>query len=80
MPRQSKRARRLTNLSRSAKGHNVLRFPHASPEDYPGRGGSIGIPFLAPWADRLDEQAFYANGRRHAFDMTLGNIRGAMKE
>lgn len=59
------------------KGHNVLRFPHASPEDYPGRGGSTGIPFLAPWADRLDEQAFYANGRRYAFDMTLGNIRGS---
>ena len=59
------------------KGHNVLRFPHASPRDYAGSGGSIGIPFLAPWADRLDEQAFYANGRRYAFDMTLGNIRGA---
>ena len=57
-------------------GHNVLRFPHASPEEYPGRGSSTGIPFLAPWADRLDEQAFYANGRRYAFDMTLGNIRG----
>ena len=38
-----------------------------------GRGG---IPFLAPWANRLDEQAFYANGRRFAFDMALGNIRG----
>jgi aldose 1-epimerase len=60
------------------KGHNVLRFPYESAEDYKARGGgSIGIPFLAPWADRLDEQAFYANGRRYAFDMTLGNIRGA---
>jgi aldose 1-epimerase len=59
------------------KGHNVLRFPYGSPEEYPGRGSSTGIPFLAPWADRLDEQAFYANGRRYAFDMTLGNIRGA---
>ena len=59
------------------KGHDVLRFPYASAEDYPGRGGSTGIPFLAPWADRLDEQAFYANGRRYAFDMTVGNIRGA---
>jgi len=31
---------------------------------------------MGPWANRLDEPAFYANGRRHAFDMTLGNIRG----
>ena len=61
----------------TVKGHNVLRFPYASAEDYPGRGGSTGIPFLAPWADRLDEQAFYANGRRYAFDMTAGNVRGA---
>jgi aldose 1-epimerase len=60
------------------KGHHVLRFPYDSPEEYKSRGGgSIGIPFLAPWADRLDEQAFYANGRRYAFDISLGNIRGA---
>jgi aldose 1-epimerase len=59
------------------KGHDVLRFPHASPEEYTGRERSTGIPFLAPWADRLDEQAFYANGKRYAFDMSLGNIRGA---
>jgi len=31
---------------------------------------------MGPWANRLDEPAFYANGRRHAFDMTLGDIRG----
>ena len=28
-----------------------------------------GIPFMGPWANRLDEQAFYANGRKYAFDM-----------
>jgi aldose 1-epimerase len=61
----------------TVKGHNVLRFPFTSAADYTGGSGSIGIPFLAPWADRLDEQAFYANGRRYAFDMNLGNVRGA---
>ncbi len=59
------------------KGQNVLRFPFESAADYKGAGESIGIPFLAPWADRLDEQAFYANGKRYAFDMSLGNVRGA---
>ena len=39
--------------------------------------GPLGIPFLAPWANRLDEQAFYANGKRYAFNMDLGNVRGA---
>ena len=58
------------------KGHNVLRFPFQTAAEYKGGTGSIGIPFLAPWADRLDEQAFYANGKRYAFDMALGNVRG----
>jgi aldose 1-epimerase len=58
------------------KGHNVLRFPHASLAQFEARPAATGIPFMAPWANRLDEPAFYANGRRHPFDMTLGNIRG----
>jgi aldose 1-epimerase len=65
-------------LEMRVRGHNVLRYPYDSVEEYKSRGGgSIGIPFLGPWADRLDEQAFYANGRRYAFDMSLGNVRGA---
>lgn len=31
-------------------------------------------PPLAPFADRLDEPAFYANGRRYPFDRSLKNI------
>jgi aldose 1-epimerase len=47
----------------TVNGHNIL--------------GPLGIPFLAPWANRLDEQAFYANGKRYALNMDLGNVRGA---
>jgi aldose 1-epimerase len=46
----------------TVKGHSIL--------------SREGIPFMGPWANRLDEQGFYANGQRYAFDMTLGNIRG----
>ena len=35
----------------NVNGHEVLR--------------ANGIPFLAPWANRLDEQAFYANGKKY---------------
>ena len=35
------------------KGHNVLYFPFESIDEY--RRGPGGIPFLAPWANRLDE-------------------------
>jgi aldose 1-epimerase len=63
----------------SVKGVNVLRWPYTSLEDYKARGGGLnGIPFLGPWANRLDEQAFYANGKKYAFDMDLGNVRGAI--
>lgn len=58
------------------KGHNVLRWTYASVADFQSRPGMAGVPFLAPWADILDEQAFYANGRRYAFDMQLGNVHG----
>jgi aldose 1-epimerase len=58
------------------KGQDVLRYRHASLEDFRARPGQTGIPFMGPWIGRLDEQAFYANGRRHAFDMTIGNVRG----
>ncbi len=57
-------------------GHEVLRFPYASLDEFKRRPGLSGIPFLAPWANRLDEQAFYANGKKYAFDMDLGNVRG----
>jgi len=59
-------------------GINVLQWPYASVEDFKARPGLSAIPFLAPWANRLDEQAFYANGKRYAFDMQLGNVTGAI--
>src|SRR5580765_1151261 len=61
------------------KGQNVLRFPFASIDEFKAKpNGLHGIPLLAPWANRLDEQAFYANGKRYAFDMQLGNVTGAI--
>jgi aldose 1-epimerase len=60
------------------RGQNVLHWPYASVDAFTAKPGMSGIPFVAPWANRLDEQAFYANGTRYAFDMSLGNVRGAI--
>src|SRR5882672_4131667 len=60
------------------KGQDVLRWPYASIEEFKARPALSGIPFLGPWANRLDEQAFYANGKRYAFDIDLGNGRGTI--
>ena len=41
--------------------------------------GLNGIPLLWPYANRLDEQAFYANGQKYTFDPGIGNTgRGAI--
>jgi aldose 1-epimerase len=47
------------------KGQNVLRWPYGSVEEFKTRPALSGIPFLGPWANRLDQQAFYANGGGH---------------
>ena len=62
----------------NVKGQNILYWPYGSLEEFKARPGMSGIPFLGPWIDRLDEQAFFANGRRFPFDMQLGNVRGDM--
>jgi aldose 1-epimerase len=62
----------------TVKGHEILRWPYASIEQFKSRPALSGIPFVGPWANRLDEQAFYANGKRYPFDMELGNVRGAI--
>jgi aldose 1-epimerase len=62
----------------TVKGHDVLRWPHADMASFKANPNQTGIPFMGPWINRLDEQAFYANGKRYALDMTLGNIRGAI--
>ncbi len=58
-------------------GKNVLYFPFPSIEQFKAQPRLSGIPLLAPWAGRLDEQGFYANGKKYNFNMTLGNVRGA---
>jgi aldose 1-epimerase len=65
-------------FSLAANGTNVLHWPYASVDEFKARPALSGIPFLGPWANRLDEPAFFANGRKYAFDMELGNVRGAI--
>jgi aldose 1-epimerase len=58
------------------KGHNVIRMPIKSVDEMRARPGLNGVPLLAPFANRLDETAFYANGQKYNFDLELGNVRG----
>ena len=71
-------ARSVGNIAfeMTVNGTNVLWWPFSSIEAFTAKPVMSAIAFLGPWANRLDEQAFYANGRRYAFDMDLGNVRG----
>jgi aldose 1-epimerase len=57
------------------KGKDLVRTS-ATLADFQARPGLNGVPLLAPFANRLDETAFYANGRKYNFDLELGNVRG----
>jgi aldose 1-epimerase len=56
-------------------GKNILFFPEVKLSDFQKKPAQTGIPFLAPWANRLDDTGFWANGKKYTFDMALGNIR-----
>jgi aldose 1-epimerase len=66
-----------TAYEMNVHGKNILYFPYADVSEFQKNPRLSGIPFLAPWANRLDQQAFWANGKKYAFDMDLGNVRGA---
>jgi aldose 1-epimerase len=57
------------------KGKDLVRTA-ATLADFQSRPGLSGMPLLAPFANRLDETAFYANGKKYNFDLELGNVRG----
>jgi len=56
-------------------GHDILWFPYASPAEMKAKPAFCGIPFLAPWANRLDSDAYWANGKRYLLNAKLGNLR-----
>jgi aldose 1-epimerase len=56
-------------------GKNVFWFPLASLAEFKVKPVFAGNPFLAPWANRLDHEGFYANGKHYALDPNLMNYR-----
>jgi aldose 1-epimerase len=57
-------------------GKNILYFPSTDLAALRQKPDLSGVPFLAPWANRLNEESFWANGKQYTFNMTLGNVRG----
>jgi aldose 1-epimerase len=69
-------ARQIVVSVTPSRGNNGASMKVKGKEVFGGMPGMSGIPFLAPWANRLDETAFYANGKKYTFNLGLGNVRG----
>jgi aldose 1-epimerase len=56
-------------------GKNIFWLPFQSLAELKAKPALCGNPFLAPWANRLDQDAFYANGKKYVLNPELGNLR-----
>jgi aldose 1-epimerase len=67
----------LGNLAYEFKvnGKNVFWLPYKTLAEMQAKPEFGGIPFLAPWANRLSEDGFFANGEKFLLNPDLGNIR-----
>jgi aldose 1-epimerase len=70
-------APRIGNMAyeMSVRGRNVLWFPYDSPAELEKRPAFCGVPFLGPWANRIDRDGYRANGREYLLNAALGNLR-----
>lgn len=59
----------------TVRGKNVLYWPFKSVAEMKAKPELCGVPFLEPWANRLDQDAFYANGKKYLLNSELGNVR-----
>src|SRR4051812_26770124 len=44
-------------------GKNILYFPQKRLQDFAAKPTLNGVPFLAPWANRLGGSSYWANGK-----------------
>ncbi len=64
-----------TAFEMKVEGKNVLWFPEMRLGEWKTAQVTSAIPLLWPWANRLDGEAFWANGRQYRLNPGLGNLR-----
>ncbi len=63
-------------LQFNVNGKNIFWLPYATLAEMKAKPEFGGIPFLAPWANRLSGDSYFANGKKYKLNRELGNIRG----
>ncbi|MCS7025860.1 MAG: aldose 1-epimerase [Bryobacteraceae bacterium] len=56
-------------------GQAVFWCPYQSLAELKAKPAQVGNPFLAPWANRLDQNFYWANGRKYLLNPELKNFR-----
>ena len=57
-------------------GKPVLWSPYASAGEWAKHPGAMGgVPFLWPWANRIDGLSYWISGKKYAINPELGNVR-----
>ena len=56
-------------------GVEILYKPAPDLETWRAEPATGGVPLLSPWANRLDQDAFFANGKKYLLNPGLGNLR-----
>jgi aldose 1-epimerase len=63
------------SVEMKVNGKNIFWFPPATLAEFKAEPMFAANPFLAPWANRLDHEGFYANGKHYSLDGGLKNFR-----
>ena len=58
----------------SVRGRNLLWFPYRGPAELRADPKLCGIPFLAPWANRLSGDTYSVNGNNYRLNPGLGYL------
>lgn len=61
--------------SMKVRGEQVMWSPYQTLAEWKQKPTLLGNPFLAPWANRIDQDAYYANGKKYLLNGELGNLR-----
>jgi aldose 1-epimerase len=56
-------------------GKNILYSTLSDSDQLKQTSSANGIPFLAPWANRMADGGFWANGKKYTFNAGLGSVR-----
>ncbi len=57
------------------QGKNILWSPYQTLKELKDKPVQVGNPLLSPWANRIDGEAYWANGRKYLLNPELGNYR-----